>query len=554
MKADFDSLAELFQQTASAHKEKNALWINGEHHTYMQLLGYATQLAQALETLVSHEKSSVSPLIAIFGHRTLESYVSVLGVLMTGCTYVPLNPKFPADRTATTLNTCGARYLVADKKYADQLGSILVSVEHDIDVIYLGTDELPDEAALHGSRSCTQSLLASNSNQAWTSSHSPGGKDAAYLMFTSGSTGVPKGVSISHNNVLSYLKTIRRHFRFNNSDRFIQLFDFTFDLSVHDMFVCWMSGACLYCVPTEQVFLPQKFVQDHQISVWFSVPSVVSLMKKFRALKSGQFPSIRISLFCGEELTGEVVKCWHEAAPNAEIHNLYGPTETTIAIAMAKVDPENLAKQIPIGAIFDDNDFRIVDDALSPVIAGQKGELLLSGPQLSAGYHNNFAENEKRFVQARFEGSNHERWYRTGDLASESAFVKDIDGTDIGSSSERQIFYHGRLDRQIKIRGYRVELQEVESVIRDVAKTAFVAVIARYDQGTMEVSELVAYVCHAATSMEAIKHYCQIHLPSYMCPTKYFELDEIPLNANGKTDHRKLTEGYFDSRDQSLFI
>jgi len=351
----------------------------------------------------------------------------------------------------------------------------------------------------------------------------------AYLLFTSGSTGEPKGVPIHHSNVRSYIEYISNRYEVNERDRFSQEFDMTFDLSVHDMFVCWERGACLFCVPEKSAMLPAKFIRDRELTMWFSVPSVVALLSKMRLLQPGCFPNLRFSLFCGEPLAAAHAQHWQEAAPNSIVENLYGPTETTIAISHYRWDPSKSPQEclngiVPIGWMFAGQQCRVVDHERSEV--SETGELCLAGSQVTDGYWNNPEKTRRQFV--RFPETCETLWYRTGDL--------------VKRGENGCLYYLGRIDHQVKIRGYRVELQEIEVVLRKASQAEqVVAVPWPVVDGSAD--GVVAFVSGVSKVDELqILNRCREALPDYMVPRKIYWLEEIPLNHNGKIDRKKLAK------------
>jgi amino acid adenylation domain-containing protein len=353
----------------------------------------------------------------------------------------------------------------------------------------------------------------------------------AYLLFTSGSTGEPKGVAVTHANVRAYAGALCRLFAVNEHDRFSQMSDLSFDWSVHDLYVCWEGAACLVSVPESAHLAPAKLVREQRLTMWASVPSAVGLMQSFHMLKPGAFPSVRASVFCGEPLPAAYADAWQRAAPNSIVENLYGPTETTVAITRYRWDGAHSPAQcrdgiVPIGWMFDGQQGRVVDADLRAARPGEPGELCLAGSQVALGYWQNPAETARRFVTLPDAGD--ARWYRTGDLVRQ-----DDDGC---------LYYLGRLDDQIKIRGYRVELQEIDHVVRQAAHADMVMTVAwPVRDGSAE--GVVTFVAGSDPGgTEGVLAACRARLPDYMVPREIRFLDALPLSANGKIDRRRLVQ------------
>ena len=263
--------------------------------------------------------------------------------------------------------------------------------------------------------------------------------------------------------------------------------------------------------------------------MWFSVPSVIGLLAKMRLLSPDCFPSLRCSLFCGEPFSATYARLWQQAAPNSIVENLYGPTETTIAISHYRWDKvrspaECLNGIVPLGWIFERQRWSIVDAERNIVSAGGQGELCLAGSQVTSGYWDNPQRTQEQFVRLPSKGET--VWYRTGDLVKE-----DPNGC---------LYYLGRMDHQVKIRGYRVELQEIEAVLRRACGTEQVVAVA-WPAKNGSADGVVAFVSSVrALDPDPVLAYCGQVLPDYMVPRKIYRLDEIPLNTNGKIDRPRL--------------
>ena len=522
--AAFRSLIDGFVESVSRFPAREALVVDGERLSYLALQRLAAKIASA----VLQHTEDMSPLVALLAHRSKTAYASILGILSAGKGYVPLNPKFPLERTRSMLDLSGCKIQIVGKEGFPHLPKLLIDAGRPLTVIL---PDAFDEGGLSSDFPQHRFVPSRKMTDGDTFSSRPkiDPTAIAYLLFTSGSTGQPKGVPIPQSSVRSYLQYVCDRYDVNETDRFSQQFDLTFDLSVHDMFVCWERGACLLSVPEKSVMAPAKFIREHQLTVSFSVPSVIGVLAKMRLLSPGCFPSLRYSLFCGEPLAVSYAQLWQEAAPNSILENLYGPTETTIAISHYRWNktrsPEECVNGIvPIGWIFDGQACRVTDANRKGVPVGVRGELCLCGSQVTTGYWNEPARTQEQFVQ--LPGAGESPWYRTGDMVQQ-----DANGC---------LYYLGRADHQVKIRGYRVELQEIEGVLRRACGTEQVVSIAwPVENGNAE--GVVAFVSGVDDlDHDRVLDYCSRVLPGYMVPRKLFLCDEMPLNANRKIDRARL--------------
>jgi amino acid adenylation domain-containing protein len=520
-----DLLYSGFLESVSAYPDRPAVSVAGETLTYAQLYRQAASLAA---TIASLEASQAPLLTAVFAYRSVTAFAGILGCLMRGHGYVPLNCTFPAGRTKTMLSRSGCRTVIVDSQSENQIDQILSGLDYEVAIILPERDDIRELKArwpMHrfvGSRG----LLSPDH---WREEETYP-DNAAYVLFTSGSTGVPKGVVVTHRNVSHYIDFVAERFAITHEDRFSQMFDMTFDLSVADIFVAWSRGACVCCPSAKSLLNPGRFITEADLTVWFSVPSVPILMKRLGSLKAGAYPRLRVSMFCGEALPAEVANTWGEAAPNSIVENLYGPTELTIACMYyrwnaAKSPSEAEFGIVPIGKPFPGMLPLVVDESLKEVEDGEDGELLMSGAQLSLGYWRDPEKTAGAFV---IPPGKEQIYYRTGDRVR-----KPTDG--------KPMIYLGRVDNQIKVLGHRVELGEVEAALRDTSGIDAVVAVG-WPVNASGASGVEAFIQAESLDTRSLEDKIRQRLPSYMVPRRIHLIDTFPLNSNGKYDRKALMD------------
>jgi amino acid adenylation domain-containing protein len=465
-----------------------------------QTLSYGElgELSQRIAGWLQREGIEPGARVGVLARGSATAYAAILGACWAGCAWVPLNPQHPEARLRDLLQRAQVDALIVDEAGAALLpglgsgtsiaGPVLGPELTSVKVI--DTPPVPRH-----------------------------GNDLAYLMFTSGTTGVPKGVMIDQAGIQHFLSVMQERYSIGPGDRVSQFFELTFDLSLFDIFMSLGNGATLCVLPEESRLGPARFIAEQKLTVWFSVPSAMVLMDRFRQLQPGAFPDLRLALFCGEPLPAEPVTRWLAAAPNGIMENLYGPTEATLACLLQPcTDDLRITTErecVAIGRPYPGMQAAIMGDNEQFVAAGSPGELVLTGPQLAAGYWRDTTLTDERFVRM-----DSTRWYRTGDLARQ-----DDDGC----------FHHlGRIDNQVKIFGHRVELEDIDTHLRAVClcETAM-AVAWPVMHGSAQ--GVVAFVAGCDLAVKQ-------RIPEYMVPRRVVFLDTLPLSANGKFDRNALTE------------
>ncbi|HFE47674.1 MAG TPA: thioester reductase, partial [Nannocystis exedens] len=367
-----------FLRAAEMYSENVAIEVDGAAIRYADLRGRALAIAATLQSARARQGQESPPLTCVLGQRSVAGFAGILGVLCSGHGYVPMLPTYPAARLAQVLERSQAGALVVDSGGAKVLADLLALAPRPLVVVFadVDADSDPDGLTRLRTRFPEHRIIGAKDLQEASSWEAPevSADEIAYLLFTSGSTGVPKGVMVAQRNILRFLDVVIERYGLGPEDRFSHNFEVTFDLSLFDLFAAWSVGACLCCPNAKQRMMPASYVRDSRLSVWFSVPSTALLMKDTRSLEPGAFPGLRLSIFCGEALSVPVALAWSKAACASRVENLYGPTELTLACTLYPVvagDPAfETADIVPIGAPFPGMRVKVVDESLVEVAAG----------------------------------------------------------------------------------------------------------------------------------------------------------------------------------------
>jgi len=510
------NLALPFYESARKFPDRLAIWADGREFTYKEVLEDVVRVAGWMCSGGTPPKR-----VGILASRSLEAYEGVLGTLWSGAAYVPINPHTPEDRLIRILKMANFDALIAEQDGLDLLSDDVL--KHAPKRILYGAGASPSQGAL-AFRGTSFTSFAELPYEG-PDKPIPVAEDVlAYIIFTSGTTGTPKGVMIETGSVFQLLEILKQKFGLRADDSVSQTSELTFDASVFIMFMTWNAGAALYVVPAQQLMAPGKFIRDNQLTVWFSVPSIAMFMQRLGMLKPGAFPRLRYSLFGAEALPLASAKAWQAAAPNSFVENLYGPTEVTVLCTTQRLtDPPNVTPNrgvLAIGDPLEGVEADVVDSDMNPLPWSEPGELILAGRQLARGYLNDAEMTAKHFPMLRGK-----RWYRTGDLA-----CRDASGA-----------FHclGRIDNQVKILGNRVELEEVDAHLREIVGTDLAAAVA-WPLADSRATGIVAFHCASGVTREDVREGMRKRVPGYMVPQRVHFLNELPLGSTGKIDRKAL--------------
>ncbi len=511
----------LLESAAESTPDKVALVDRARSFTYAELDRWANQTASRLI------EAGVRPgdRVGIYLDKSAEAVAGVYGALKAGTVYVPLDSRAPATRLAYIARDCGIEHLISD---SGQAGKCIDLVREGAPCRYVvmmdrseAGEPLGDLAASPGALTAAETAR-------------PGVRriddDLAYILYTSGSTGSPKGVMLSHRNGLAFVEWAARTVDLTAEDRLSSHAPFHFDLSIFDLFGAAHAGASVHLVPQGTSVFPvevARFIDSHQITVWYSVPSILSLLTQHGNLSEGALPSLRTVIFAGEVFPTKYLAELMHQLPHAEFHNWYGPTETNVCTAYRVPGPPNVADgDIPIGQAIDNVETFVIGTDGERLAPGDAGELYVRGATVMHGYWGDPEKTRTRLVKDPNSRAEHGRAYATGDIVSEMP---------TGDYS-----FLGRRDHQIKSRGYRIELGEIETALNAHPRVKQCAVIAIPDDVVS--NRIWAYVVVEGDEDDkgSLATWCAAKIPKYMIPEHFEFAETLPTTSTGKIDRQAI--------------
>ena len=508
---------EFFEKTALKHPNYIAVDDHGKKTSYKNLENFSNKLANLL-----HENGCrTNDRVCIFTNKNINQYASILGILKSGSCWVPLSAAFPKDRIKYLLKTLTPKFIIVEEIYYKKISKIYnksITKILIIDKTFKKKSLLTRKDVL--SKSIKKPIIKNIC-----------GSDLAYIIFTSGSTGKPKGVMVTHENTSQYLKNSLKYFKIKKKLTFGHIAELTFDPSIFDIFICWMNAGTV--VPfNKQIYRINHFEffkRNKNINAFFSVPSFIKNLDDIKKLKSPELSKIKHLVFGGEPIPKGLASNLYSSIKNIKVYNVYGTTETAI-ISHWYLIPKKIKfyDEISVGKELPNFRVILVKNNKEAKI-NEAGDVHVYGPQVSPGYWNNSFLTNLQFVKHPFDNRLPQKVYRTGDLLR-----KDKNG---------MYYFVGRTDNQVKIRGHRVELEEVENCIKQIEGVNDSVAIAYSRTGKASSSDLFVFVRTNNTKINKtyINNLIQKKLPSFMYPSDIFIFKEdFPRTQNGKVDKKGL--------------
>jgi amino acid adenylation domain-containing protein len=488
-------------------------------------IGYSelSRLSDRLRDRLTRLGVGAQDRVGICMHKSADAVACMFGIMKAGAAYVPADPTAPAARSAYIFENCRVKAILVEERLADALREEIR--RHGFATELITLDRVGAGAGLD--RALAKLDVAGRAPSRESAESDP--SHLAYILYTSGSTGRPKGVMLSHANAMSFVNWCSEVFEPNEVDRFSSHAPFHFDLSILDIFVSLKHGAALVIVDESLGKDPVRlapWIAEKRLTVWYSAPSILSLMAQFGKLEQHDYSALRMVLFAGEVFPIKHLRLLKSLLPHPRYFNLYGPTETNVCTwyEVPHVLPDSQAEPVPIGPPCSHCRALVVDEHGGEVAIGQEGELCIAGPSVLIGYWELPDLTNRAFLPGR-----DEHWYRTGDIV-----VENPDGN---------LRFLGRRDRMVKKRGYRIELGEIEAALYRHPKVKEAAVIALADEESgVKINAFLSTRDGERLSIIDLKRFCSENLPLYMVPDRLQCLTSLPKTSTDKIDYQKLKE------------
>ena len=495
-----NSVLSWLDETAKRLPNKLALQDISGNITYQE---YRSKSLAIAYKIVELNKGEMKKPVVVYLEKGKEVLVSFMGVAYSGCFYSPIDTEMPQSRVDKILEVLKPEIVITTNKLKTNFEKFNFYGSYIIYEETICSEE--DETAV---KPYTEKIIDT---------------DLLYVLFTSGSTGVPKGVSICHRSVIDYTDWVTETFNITQKDTFGNQAPFYFDNSILDIYSCMKTGATLNIIPKKLFFQPVpllEYIKYNKINTIFWVPSALIVVSKLKAFRNVDLSdTLKRVLFCGEVMPNKQLNIWRKFLPNVTYANLYGPTEITDACTYYIVDREfSDDEPLPIGIPMSNTDILVLNDEDKLVTDDEVGELCVRGTSLAMGYYNNPEKTRSAFVQNPLNKAVPEIIYRTGDLVRYNEY--------------REIIYISRKDFQIKHLGHRIELGEIETAISSLEEVTLNCCL----------YEKIVLFVDAQVDRDYIKERIEKLVPEYMIPGKVIYLENMPINANGKIDRIKLKE------------
>ncbi len=496
--------------------------LNGHSITYGELESESNRFARSL----LHHGVTRGDRVALWLPKSIQAVVAIYGIMKAGAAYVPIDLAAPAARMAYITRDCKVAGLVTVKDRANALDATFPG-ERPIKSIWFVDGSSPSGPASHGTGIGWETVAAEPNHSIECRARED---DLAYILYTSGSTGTPKGVMLSHRNALSFVNWAVQTFAISNEDRLANHAPFHFDLSVFDLYAGALAGATVFPVPTHMAAFPAAIARQwsaQRLTVWYTTPSTLVLMITRGGLASLDLSALRLLLFAGEVFPVKYLRTLMQLAPQTRFANLYGPTETNVCTwyEVSSIPADDTP--VPIGRPCSNCDVFILDEKLKPVADGEIGELWVSGSTVMQGYWGRPERTGQTLKDVEVRPGLTVRAYNTGDL--------------VRKRNDGNLEFVGRRDHQIKTRGYRVELGEIESVLHNHPAVDEAVVLGIPDE---TIGHRLAAVIVPKQNMRvgkaAIQQHCAAALPRYMVPAVIEFRSELPRTSSGKVDRQTL--------------